>query len=70
MDNHIQCDLELPKAFWLNIVISIIAQVMSSRFIPENHFGNSERLPISAATQLAAKFKGSLPRREPMLLRC
>jgi hypothetical protein len=64
----------LPKAFWLNIVNSVIAQVMISKFKPESYFGQGQAPPVAAAAELAKTFggvfvpkSGSTPCTNPLL---
>lgn len=50
---------KLPKAFWLNIINSLIAQIMTENFNPGNFFGETGKLPVVSAKELVAAANGS-----------
>ena len=50
---------KLPKAFWLNLINSLIAWVMTESFTPRKFFGGNDKMPVVAAQELASAFEGS-----------
>lgn len=49
---------KLPKQFWLNMITSLIVQIMVNKFNPDTFFGLSSNAPVISAKELATAFKG------------
>jgi hypothetical protein len=58
MQDYAPYAAKLSKQFWLNIIISLVSQIMVEKFTPVNFFGLSGTRPVVSARKLIGAFEG------------